>query len=146
MEYDWLPMTAELAAELKSWAGRRLAQDTDDKEHIFVCLSTVLANEPYYGRPFRKRAHILARWCKHADVPPFGWHSIRHLTASTLYRRGYSLSHIQAVLRHKSATTTARYLRSLGTNEVREMLDEGLQRQAKVIPFVQKKAAPGRQS
>jgi integrase len=146
MEYDWLPMTAELSAELKAWAKRRLSQDTEDKEHVFVCLSQVPVNEPYYGLPFLKRAHILARWCDKVKVTPFGWHSIRHLTASTLYRRGYSLSHIQAVLRHKSATTTARYLKSLGLDEVRGMLNEGLQRKAKVVPFVQKQTASRGQS
>lgn len=145
MEYDWLPMSKELTAELKMWAEQRLGQDTDDKQHVFVCLSEVPVNEQYYGLPFIKRSHVLARWCKKVKVNKFGWHAIRHLTASTLYRRGYSLSHIQAVLRHKSATTTARYLRSLGVNEVRDMLDAGLRRQGgEVIPFANNKtASPG---
>ena len=145
MEYDWLPMSKELTAELKMWAEQRLGQDTDDKQHVFVCLSDVPVNEKYYGLPFVKRSHILARWCKQVKVKKFGWHAIRHLTASTLYRRGYSLSHIQAVLRHKSATTTARYLRSLGVNEVRDMLDAGLRRHGgEVIPFAKTKtASPG---
>jgi integrase len=52
--------------------------------------------------------------CERAKVKPFGYHSIRHLTASTLYKRDYTVAHIQAVLRHESATTTAKYIRSLG--------------------------------
>jgi integrase len=146
MEFDWLPMTEELTRELKAWAKRRLAQDTDDKEHLFVCLSPLPCVEAYYGLPFRQRRHVLCTWCDKVKVTPFGWHAIRHLTASTLYRRGYSLSHIQAVLRHKSATTTNRYLKSLGLNEVREVLDEGLQRECKIIPLAQKKTAPGGRS
>ena len=31
-----------------------------------------------------------------------------------LYRKGYSLGHIQAVLRHQNLNTTSRYLRRLG--------------------------------
>lgn len=143
-EYDWLPMTRELAADLKMWAARRLAQPTLDKVHLFVCLSPLPCCDPYYGKPFKKRLHTLKKWCKKAGVKPFGWHAIRHLTASTLYRRGYSLSHIQAVLRHKSATTTARYLRTLGIDEVREVLNEGLQRDCKIIPIDKKKASGGR--
>lgn len=144
IEYDWLPMTGELKADLRMWSERRLAQPTIDKTHLFVCLSQHPCCDPYYGKPFKNRLHTMKRWCDKAGVTPFGWHAIRHLTASTLYRRGYSQSHIQAVLRHKSATTTARYLRTLGVNEVRAVLDEGLQRECKVIPL-QRKTASGRQ-
>lgn len=147
MECDWLPMTEELTAELKMWARRRLAQPTIDKQHLFVCLSTLPCCDAYYGKPFVQRRHALARWCKKAEVnPSFGWHAIRHLTASTLYRRGYDLSHIQAILRHKSATTTVRYLRTLGINEVRTVLEEGLQRECQVIPLHKAKTASGGES
>jgi integrase len=143
-EFDWLPMSKELSSMLKMWAEKRLAHSTWDKAHLFVCLSALPCCEEYYGKPFTKRRHALAIWCKKADVKPFGWHAIRHLTASTLYRRGYNQAHIQALLRHKSATTTARYLRSLGINEVRAVLDEGLQRSCEVVPFNQKTAPGGK--
>ncbi|MFP3999915.1 MAG: tyrosine-type recombinase/integrase, partial [Desulfobacterales bacterium] len=146
-EHDILPMTVELARELTGWIQRRLAHATADKKYLFVCLSPQPVNERYFGLPFLKRSHVMARWCKQAEVTRFGWHAIRHLTASTLYRRGYSVSHIQAVLRHKSATTTSRYLRSLGIDEVRDTLDQGLTREdsrAQIIPFQQqKKTASG---
>lgn len=143
LEYDQLPMSAELTAELKMWAKRRLGHGTEDKQHLFVCLSTLPCCEIHYGKPFTTRRHAMVRWCKKAGVAPFGWHAIRHLTASTLYRRGYSQSHIQAVLRHKSATTTARYLRTLGLSDVRKVLDEGLQRECQIIPLPQPKKASG---
>jgi hypothetical protein len=60
---------------------------------------------------------------------------MRHLTASILYSKAYSVAHIQAVLRHKNPNTTARYLRSLGIEQVREALEEGLKGPATVIPF-----------
>ncbi len=147
-EFDWLPLTSELAEELEMWSERRQALPIDDKKHVFVCLSEQKANEKYYGRPFKHRQRIMKRWCTKAKVEPFGWHAIRHLTASTLYGEGYPKSAIQAILRHKSASTTSRYLRTLGFNEVREVLERGLKRDrtAEIIPFEQKKAASGRQS
>jgi len=72
-------------------------------------------------------------------VKAFGFHAIRHLTASILYRKGYSLGHIQAVLRHKNPNTTSRYLRSLGLEQVRDALEEGLKKPAKVIEFEKRK-------
>ena len=147
LECDWLPMTNELFAELKMWAQRRLAHATMDKQHLFVCLSPLPCCDEYYGKPFTQRRHAMSRWCKKAKIKPsFGWHAIRHLTASTLYSRGYDLSHIQAVLRHKSATTTVRYLRTLGVNEVRTVLEEGLQRECQVIPLHKAKTASGGES
>ena len=146
LEFDLLPLTSELFDELEMWSRRRRIQVTEDKDHVFVCLSDQVANEKFYGRPFKHRHHIMKRWCTKAKVKPFGWHAIRHLTASTLYGQGEPESAIQAILRHKSASTTARYLRTLGNNEVREILERGLKRDrmAQVIPFGQKKSASGR--
>jgi integrase len=95
------------------------------------------------GRPFRVRQHFMRRLCEKAKVKVFGFHAIRHLTASILYRKGHSLSHIQAVLRHKNPTTTSRYLRSLGLEQVREALEEGLKGPARVIAFKQKTLGSG---
>jgi integrase len=141
LECDWLPLTGELQEELKMWAQRRLAHSTTDKSHLFVSLNEIAAADVSYGLPFTSRQHTVKTWCKKVDVKPFGWHAIRHLSASILYRRGYSQSFIQAILRHKSPTTTARYLRTLGVDEVREVLSEGLKRDAQIIPFEQKKKA-----
>jgi len=57
--------------------------------------------------------------CRRAKVKPFGFHGIRHLTASILYKKGYPLAVIQAILRHANPNTTARYIRSLGLEETR---------------------------
>jgi integrase len=66
---------------------------------------------------------------------PFGFHGIRHLTASILYKKGYPLAVIQAILRHANPNTTARYIRSLGLEETRGALEEGLKGPAQVIEF-----------
>jgi len=55
--------------------------------------------------------------CKQANVKPFGFHSIRHLTATMLYKNGCKRHAIQSVLRHKSASTTEKYLHQLGLND-----------------------------
>jgi integrase len=86
----------------------------------------------------------MKRLYKKACVKRFGFHAIRHLTASILYRKGYSIAHIQAVLRHKNPDTTSQYLRSLRLQQVREALEEELKVPAKVIPFQRK--TPGRVS
>lgn len=65
------------------------------------------------GQPYTQRIHLMGRLCKRAGVREFGFHGIRHLSASMLDASGVELSTIQAILRHKSATTTAKYLHSL---------------------------------
>ena len=140
-EFDWLPMTSDLQQALLQWCEERLKQPTADKEHVFVCLNETPFCEEYYGKPFIHRQHLMERLCKRAKVKPFGFHGIRHLTASILYQKGYSLSIIQTILRHASPNTTARYIHSLGLEETREALEEGLKGPAQVIEF--KKANSG---
>jgi integrase len=36
LEYDWIPMTAELSEKLQSWRKERLMMRAGDKEHAFV--------------------------------------------------------------------------------------------------------------
>jgi len=52
----------------------------------------------------------MKRLCKKAKVREFGFHAIRHMTASILYRNGQNVGVIQSVLRQKNPTTTNRYL------------------------------------
>ncbi len=54
-----------------------------------------------------------------------------------LYRKGYSVSFIQKVLRHQNPTTTKKYLRSLGLEDVREGMNEALSVPASIISFKQ---------
>ncbi|MEN6375082.1 MAG: site-specific integrase [Smithella sp.] len=134
-EYDWLPMTTELRQALLQWWQERLKQQTEDKEHVFVCLDATPFCEQYFGKPFIHRQHLMERLCNRAKVKPFGFHGIRHLTASILYKKGYPLAVIQAILRHTNPNTTARYIHSLGLEETREALEEGLKGPAQVFEF-----------
>ncbi len=54
----------------------------------------------------------------------FGFHAIRHMTASILFRRGHELGAIQVILRHQSPSTTERYLKRIGLERVREVLED----------------------
>ena len=66
----------------------------------------------------------MARLCEKAQVTPFGFHGIRHLIATRLYHMSKPLGAIQSILRHKSAATTERYLKSLGLEETRVHLED----------------------
>ncbi|MBW1781730.1 MAG: site-specific integrase [Deltaproteobacteria bacterium] len=126
-EADWLPITGELKTALMEWLRVRPVET----EHLFVCLEPLPCLVDLYGKPFVTRQKFMKKLCKRAGVKPFGLHAIRHLTASTLYAKGYSLAHIQAVLRHKNPKTTERYLQKLGLEQVRDALNEGLKRSPK---------------
>ncbi|WP_279343184.1 tyrosine-type recombinase/integrase [Fundidesulfovibrio terrae] len=111
----------KLKMELLSWWETR-----PHKSSFFVL--TVVGDHrfenQYEGQPYTNRQHFMKKLCEKAGVKPFGFHAIRHLTASTLYRAGRPQAEIQAILRHSSPTTTNRYLHSLGMENVRTGLDE----------------------
>jgi integrase len=137
-EYDWLPMTSDLRSALKQWWKERPVKDS---AHVFVCLEDTPFCEKYFGKPFTNRQHFMKKVCERAKIKPFGFHAIRHLTATILYHKGYDVSVIQAILRHKSPSTTNVYLKSLGLEATRVALEEGLKKPAKIIPFKKKKAS-----
>jgi len=134
-EYDWLPMTKELRKSLRWWWENRPIKEST---HVFLCLDETAFAREYYGKPFVYRQHFMKGLCEKAKVKHFGFHSIRHLTASILYKLGYEVAAIQAILRHKSPGTTERYLRSIGMERVREVLENlpsSSTIQAEVIAF-----------
>ncbi len=73
---------------------------------------------------------IMPRLCKSADVKPFRFHAIRHHVSAVMAdSKKLSLIEIQKQLRHKRATTTEVYLKSLviGKSKVLNVL-EGAQK------------------
>ena len=85
------------------------------------------------------RQHFMGRLCDKTGVKRFGFHAIRHLSASILFKLGYELGVIQAILRHKSPGTTERYLRSIGLERVRDALEDLSQGKGKVVEFKSRK-------
>jgi len=139
-EADWLPMTTELKSALLKWWEERPVKS----EHVFVCLDRYSFCEECFGKPFQYRIHFMRRLCVKAGVKRFGFHAIRHLAASILYKSGYPVAVIQAVLRHKSAQTTAKYLQTLGVEQTRLALEEVMANRgpAKVLEFSPQKRTP----
>jgi integrase len=141
-EYDWLPMTTELRGSLRWWWEHRPIKD---QPHVFLCLDETEFSKGYYGKPFKYRLQFMRRLCDRTKVKRFGFHAIRHLSASILYNLGYEVAVIQAILRHKSPKTTERYLGSIGLERVREALEDLSREKGEVLDFkptVQKYALP----
>ena len=115
---DWVAMVQELREALLWWWENRPHKEA---EHVFtVCGGTPFTNQ-YDGDAYGTRQHFMKKLCQKAGVKPFGFHGIRHLTASILDRGGVELTAIQKTLRHMNSHTTARYLHSMrGVGEVLE--------------------------
>ena len=137
MEYDWIPMTSELKSAIIGWLEVRLKHHTEDKEHVFVCLDKKNFCKQYFGKPFTNRQHFMKKACKKAGVKHFGFHAIRHLSATILYQNGYDLSFIQTILRHKNPNTTARYLHRFGLSKMGQEMEKVFsgRNSAKVVPL-----------
>jgi integrase len=129
-EYDWLPMTAELIKSLMRWWEQGPIKDSP---YVFLSSDELECNRENYGKPFKYRQYFMRKLCDDAEVKRFGFHSIRHLTASILYKLGYEVTVIQSILRHKSSGTTERYLKSIGIELVREALEDLSWEKAEVI-------------
>lgn len=97
IEYDYVPLVQRAVESLS-----RLP-----KKHMLVFCHAD-------GRKYSQRQWFMRRLCARAGVKPFGFHAIRHLSASIMAHEGVPLPIVQGVLRHKNATTTSKYLRSLG--------------------------------
>jgi len=98
MEFDLLPMTEELREVLL--------------EHKKTAISVFVFCQDD-GQPLHHDLDIMEKLCQKHDLPKFGFHGIRHLSASMMDEAGKSLAVIQLMLRHKNAMTTAKYLHSL---------------------------------
>jgi integrase len=118
-EFDWLPMVPKLKESFRWWFNTREI----NSDYVFVCVDDTAFTKEYYGQPFTSRQHLFERLCEKAQVEKFGFHAIRHLTASQLFKQGHSVAEIQRVLRHTSPNTTVRYLKSLGVDGIREVME-----------------------
>ncbi|MBI9077681.1 MAG: tyrosine-type recombinase/integrase [Desulfatibacillum sp.] len=135
LESDWLPITKELKSMLLWWWEERPFKTSS---HVFLCQEETAFTKDYYGKPFTSRLQFMRRLCDRAGIKRFGFHAIRHLSASILYQKGVETAVIQAILRHKNPSTTDRYLRSLGLEHTRDAL-EMLSGKAKVLEFQPRK-------
>lgn len=140
LESDWIPMTADLRKTLLAWWEEHPLKTS---EYVFISISDLPCNKQRFGKPYVARGDLMNRLCEKAKVNAFGFHAIRHLTASILYHNGCDISLIQRVLRHKNPTTTNRYLQHLGIEAVRKGLEESLKGPAEVIDLKERKKTIG---
>lgn len=125
LSYAWLPMTEELRQAMAQLRVRSRSG------LVFVNRNT--------GEQYTVRQHFMPQLCRKAGVQPFGFHAIRHLAATILAHSGLDLPTVQAMLRHQSPTTTARYIHSLGID--RQKIEDAYAKRegAKVVPFTPSK-------
>ena len=122
LEGDWVPMTQQLCREMKAWMEARKDMAGWIKSTcLSVCHNTAFCDD-YYGKPFQKRQHFMEKLCTKVGVKPFGFHSIRHLFASRLWRKDVPSAISSSFSRHQSPRTTERYLKSLGLESIRKSL------------------------
>jgi integrase len=75
------------------------------------------------GEPFKYRRKFMKGLCKKAGIKEFGFHALRRYVASVLAdEHRLSSKRIQRILRHKSVTTTERYIQNLN-NDMRSDLE-----------------------
>lgn len=127
MEYAWVPMTTDVHEALV--------------RHKKQSRSLYVFTDPETGQPYKARQHYMERLCRRAKVKAFGFHAIRHLSATLQAYGGMDIPEVQAVLRHKNPNTTARYIKSLGVQTDKLDCVFSKTKTPKVLPFgVSKKA------
>ena len=67
----------------------------------------------HLGEPFTQRRWLMANLCEKAGVTPFGFHGLRHKSAAITFEAG-GIAAAQILMGHERATTTDRYVRSVG--------------------------------
>jgi len=82
--------------------------------HVQTCKTDYLFTDPETNKPYTSRQHAMKKWCTRAGVKPFGWHSIRHLTATVLAQKNVPMEQIQQTLRHHNLSTTEKYIGRYG--------------------------------
>jgi integrase len=103
VEADYVPIPPEFKPALCEQMNRH-----PDVAHVFVSKRG--------QKPLVDHRRWLYRLCERAGVRAFGFHGIRHLAASVAIADGsVGLLDIQQLLRHKSATTTQRYIHRVTT-------------------------------
>lgn len=114
-EQDYLPMTKDLFNAISAH------REFVGGEWVFPAPA---------GGPYRYRIHVMKRLCDKAKVRPFGFHAIRHLTATILAQNDVPMIQISQILRHRNLGTTERYLQRLG--DLRASLEKAFKKTERI--------------
>lgn len=104
----WITRTILMSSSLREALDAQ-RESTSSKGFVFISEST--------NAPWKTREKIMRELCSKAGVRPFGFHSIRHLSASIMYHNRVPMTEIQKILGHTNLTTTEIYIRNLVTEE-----------------------------
>lgn len=102
----WISRQISMSNDLHSALVEQKKQ-TGKNKFVFISAST--------GEAWSTREKIMRNLCRIAKVKPFGFHAIRHLSASLMYLKGVPMTEIQRILGHGSLTTTEIYIKNLVT-------------------------------
>lgn len=101
----WYDMHPELVKAYAWWLEARPCK----VDNVFMqthCHSSM-------GEPFKQRRWLMSRLCDRAGVKAFGFHGMRHKSAAITFKDG-GLANAQLLMGHENATTTDRYVKSIG--------------------------------
>jgi len=98
--------TIDMSKSLKGILQRRLKFCTKDCPWLFPSQKKTQLSKYTIDK-------IMPQLCQKSKVRPFGLHAIRHHIAVQLAHKNWPIIKIQKFLRHKRATTTDIYLRSI---------------------------------
>lgn len=103
-EEDWIGMNEDLYQIL--WGLWQKADSPRESDYVFT--------NPKTGNRYGYRYKLFRGICRRANVPNYGYHSIRRFVASYLYdKEKVSLPVVSRLLRHKNLQTTERYLQAI---------------------------------
>ena len=97
--YGIIPISEPLRAILEN------VNNSKDKTYREVALNSL-------GRPYRWQnlSHVFSTFCERYNFPNYNFHSLRHYAITQLAESGASINVIKAFARHKSLSSTSRYL------------------------------------
>ncbi|MDE5832020.1 MAG: site-specific integrase [Desulfovibrio sp.] len=101
----WLPIHPTLADALRWWRDARPRA----VDNVFMRID----NDSVMSQTFTERQKLLPVLCARAGVRFFGFHALRHKSASIVFMAG-GLNAAQQLMGHYRATTTDIYVRSAG--------------------------------
>lgn len=101
---DGMPLPTDVGAAIAGYLSR--GRPATSRREVFLSMRA-----PRTGLTREGLSYIVRRACLRAGVTPFGAHRLRHSLACEMVRAQVPLSEIGQVLRHDSASSTARYAR-----------------------------------